>query len=378
MTVTDATQTPPARSLIGHLSEYQMLLDTLDQQPGLHALIADPFSGTSHMLRAAVAALSYPGLYIDARPLADELDLAMAIGDAAVHVLRPGAAAWWDGVAPETDKAARLVRRELAEISLDPVAVQEGEGPAADALGDALRLAVLLAGGTVAVAIDHLDDLLRHGRVGRSDPLATLRATRQQLPDLQLLLVGRPDGRLGEALHDPRHPLFQAGQSQRIPRTHADRYINDLATGRPELPEGISAATLGVAAELTAGVPAYVWAIIDRLAATPMPPAEAWQRYRDERLTEITRHAETIGALHPVALTVLAAVAAGLGAYALPINDGRVRAALQTLRSTGAVWQPRAREWAIADPLLASWLRHHAPAWIHRRARAATGSVVER
>ncbi len=82
---------------------------------------------------------------------------------------------------------------------------------------------------------------------------------------------------------------------------------------------------------------------------------------------------DLLRAVHPVAQPVVAAVAAGLGAYSLPINDGRVRAALQSLRAVGVVWQPRRRDWAVADPLLAAWTRDHAPPWVRRRARAATG-----
>lgn len=372
MTAAEVTSAPPARWLIGHLSEYQSLLVELDEQPGLHPLIADPFSGTTEVLRTALIEISYPSLYVDARSLVNELDLAMAIGDSAIRTLQPAAEAWWTGIAPPGDLGGVRLRRKLHELSLDTQSIQLGEGLGSQTLDDALRLAVHLAGGPIAVAIDHLDDLLRHGRADRADPLATLRTARQRLPDLQLVLVGRPEGPLERALKDPRHPLFRAGQPQHLRRSYADRFVNDLAIGRPWLPNGATASTVKIAADLAAGVPAYVWAIVDRVAAEPAPVQQIWKRYRDERSVAVTRHAETLGALHPIALPVAASVAAGLGAYALPFNDGRVRAALRSMQSAGAAWQPAPRTWGISDPLLASWLRENAPPWIRRRARAAT------
>lgn len=372
MTAAETTSAPPARWLIGHLSDYQSLLVELDERPGLHPLIADPFSGTTEVLRTALTELSYASLYVDARPLVDELDLAMAIGDSAIRALQPAAEAWWTGIAPPGDLGGVRLRRKLSELSLDTQPIQLGEGPGSQTLEDALRLAVHLAGGPIAVAIDHIDDLLRHGRADRADPLATLRTARQRLPDLQLVLVGRPGGQLETALEDPGHPLFRAGQTQYLRRSYADRFVSDLAIGRPWLPDGASASTVQIAAELASGVPAYVWAIVDRVAAEPAPVQQVWNRYRDERSSQVTRHAETLGAIHPIALPVAASVATGLGAYALPLNDGRVRAALQSLQSAGAVWQPAPRSWGVADPLLASWLRENAPPWVRRRARAAT------
>lgn len=375
MTVSDPSKAPAALSLIGHLSEYKYLLTALDEQPGLLPLIADPFSGTTRILQSTLVELRYRALYIDARPLANGVDLAMEIADTAVGDLRPAALAWWRGTAPLSDVEGTRLRRDLAASGVDTLALQRGEGFSPGQLLElSLRVALLLADGPLAVAIDHLDDLLGRGRPGRHDTLGTLRTARQRDPNLQLVLVGRPAGALHLALDDPAHPMYQAGRPQLLKRTPADRFVSDLAIGKPRLPDGTSVKTVGILAELAAGVPAYVWSLVDQLAAAPEPPAQAWERYCREREGETARHIATLGALHPLAIPALTATATGLGAYALPYNDGRIRAALHTLRAGGAIWQPRTREWAMANPLLASWLRHHASPSIARRARAATGT----
>src|SRR3954447_3705256 len=87
-------------ALIGHLSEYQQLLAVLDTRPGLVVLAADPLSGASGVVRLTLEELSTPSIYVDARGSLDEMDLGMAIGDAAVAAFRPEAAAWWAGTAP--------------------------------------------------------------------------------------------------------------------------------------------------------------------------------------------------------------------------------------------------------------------------------------
>src|SRR3954451_9439625 len=94
---TQAPPAVPARTLIGHLSEYQRLLTVLDAQPGTAVVAAEPLSGASAVVRSALEELSAPCVYVDARGALDDTDLAMAIADAAVGVFRPEASAWWTG-----------------------------------------------------------------------------------------------------------------------------------------------------------------------------------------------------------------------------------------------------------------------------------------
>jgi hypothetical protein len=49
---TQARPAVPARTLIGHLSEYQRLLTVLDAQPGTVVVAADPLSGASVVVRS--------------------------------------------------------------------------------------------------------------------------------------------------------------------------------------------------------------------------------------------------------------------------------------------------------------------------------------
>jgi hypothetical protein len=121
-----------------------------------------------------------------------------------------------------------------------------------------------------------------------------------------------------------------------------------------------------------------LWNVVDLAAQAPgtdgvSKTLQAWHTLRVLTEAQTAAQFNMLRAVQPVAQSVVSALAAGLGAYTLPINDGRVRAALMALQRTGAVWQPRERDWAVADPLLAAWAREHAQPWIRRRARAATG-----
>jgi len=369
------TSRDASRALIGHASEYQRLVTVLDAQPGVLVLAADPLSGASAVVRLALGKLGTPAVYVDARAASDEMDLAMAVADAAVGALRPPASAWWAGTAPPGDLEGLRLHRALGRHDVYVDDLRLGSGPGARALDVALELTVELTGGPVVVALDHLDGVAAKSRSADGDPLATLRAAHQRLPDLQLLLVGRSAGPVEQALSDHEHPLFQGGQLERLRRADSSRFVADLSVARPWTDAPVS--TIRIAAEIAAGAPAYVWSVVDLAeGASDDEPARtmaAWRTLRTMTEAHTTGQYDLLRAVHPVAQPVVAAVAAGLGAYSLPINDGRVRAALQSLRAVGVVWQPRRRDWAVADPLLAAWTRDHAPPWVRRRARAATG-----
>ena len=368
-------QRDASRVLLGHLSEYQRLLTVLDAQPGLVVLAADPLSGASAVVRLVLDELAAATVYVDARGALDEMDLGMAIGDAAVGALRPEASAWWSGTAPPSDREGLRLHRALSQQSIDLEDVRLGSGRGDRVLDVALELTARLAGGPVMLAIDHLDGVATKPRPSAGDPLATLRASRQRIPDLHLLLVDRSGGPVQRALDDSEHPLYRGGQVERLRRADPSRFVDDLAVARPWT--GASVVTIRTAAELAAGSPAYVWSIVDLAEDAglegPQGAVAAWRKLRALTAAQTAGQFDLLRAVHPVAQPVIAAVAAGLGAYALPLNDGRVRAALQNLAAVGAVWQPRDREWAVADPLLAAWSRDHAPPWIRRRPHAATG-----
>src|SRR4051812_23855661 len=78
-----STQIPDGRLLTGHVAEWGELLAVVHDRRGLTVIVADPWSGTSPLLRAALdlpalpagqnlpAAQNYPGVpphvYVDAR-----------------------------------------------------------------------------------------------------------------------------------------------------------------------------------------------------------------------------------------------------------------------------------------------------------------------
>lgn len=364
------------RALIGHFSEYDRLLAVLEAQPGLVVLAADPFSGATGIVRQLLPGLAAPTVYADARGVLDELDLGMAVAGAAVATLQPAATAWWTGAAPTTDLEGLRLHRALSHQGVDIDAARTGAGTGPHVLDIALELTCELAGGTVVLALDHLDGVAGGPRRSTGDALATLRAAAQRLPELQLLLVGHPGGPLERALRDPEHALYRGGQLERLQRAGPSQFVHDLAIARSWTDASVT--TVRVAAEITSGVPAYLWSVVD-LTVQGNEPDEAlqalgaWRRLRALTEAHTARQFDALRAVHPIAQPVVAAIAAGLGAYSLPLNDGRVRPALTKLRDIGAVWQPRDRDWAVADPLLAAWSREHAPPWMRRRARAATG-----
>jgi hypothetical protein len=358
-----------SRAILGHLSEYQRLVTVLGTQPGLVVLAADPLSGASALVRLVLKQLDSPVVYVDARGALDEIDLGMAIADAAVAALNPQASAWWAGSAPPSDREGLRLHRALSRQGIDIEDVRIGSGPGSRVLDVALELTAELADGPVVLALDHLDGVASRSRQPTANPLATLRGARQRLPNLNLLLVGRSRGPVERALSNSTHPLYRGGQLEHLARADPRRFVADLAIA-PQWTDA-PVATIRVAADLVAGAPAYVWAIVDLATAVDDPdPVAAWSRLRALTDAHTAAQFDMVRAVHPIAQPVVTSIAVGLGPYGLPLNDGRIRSALQNLAAVGAVWQPSHREWAIADPLLTAWCRDHTPPWIRRRSRA--------
>ena len=364
---------PPARWLLGRLSEHRELQARLVERPGLLVIEADPLSGTTGVVQHAVTELSYPSVYVDVRGTGDALDLAMLIADAAVTTLRPAAAPWWLGDDVPFDVEGLRLSRTLSARGVPLDELRDGAGPDLLRLREALQLVAEVANGNVLLVIDHLDSLLENITARAAEELlAVLRAERQASGSAELLLVGRPQGRLVDALHDPSAALFHAGQSIRMRRASPARIVDDLAVARPwtDLPVG----TIRDAAELAEGAPAILWRILDLVRQVPAESAPlstqwAWDRIEDLNQPVVAQQFELLGGAHRLAPTVVAALAHGVGPYEAPSNPKSVRDALSALRARGIVWSPEKGRWRIADPLLASWARSHSSSWVRRRAR---------
>lgn len=371
---TAATLTP-ARLLIGRLAEYQELLGLLDSRQGLTVIAADPWSGTSVVLRSAIEEIAWPCVLVDARPCANAVDLAMAIADAAVTALAPDAAGWWQRLAPPASTAGLRLSRVLSTEGVDLEDLQQGAGRAEDRLDEAIRLLVALAGDQpAALVIDHAGLLL----AGMPAPqarqlLGTLRSLRQAHDQLDLILVEHPDGEAVTALNDAGHPLYRAGRDVRFRRPDPARFVDDLAIARPWTDVPIP--LLRIAADLAAGVPWLTWQIIDRSTPTNgdlrARALTGWADVRAATEPATIRQSDLLRRLHPHAQTVFAALASGLKPHTIPANSKSVTDALRRLGGIGLAWQPEPRRWVVGDPLLAAWTREHSPPWIQRRRRAA-------
>lgn len=367
-----------AQLVAGHAAEWDELLDVLAEHRGLTAVIADPLSGTSALLSTAIEKHAAPGqgLLVDARRCADAVDLAMAIGDAAVAKLAPEAQAWWLGTAPPPSTAGLRLARSLSDRGLDLDPLRRGETGGGARLGEALELAVALAEGTITVAVDHLGTMLGNLRTESArEILGELRTARQRTDALDLVLVDHPRGPIEQALGDPAHPLYRAGERMRIARPRPDQLVSDLAVLQPAT--DVTIEVLRVAAELAAGVPALTWATVGRAAADGDSGARAlagWQTLRIATATSVRQQWDLLRRVHPAAQTMVGATSLGLKPHSVALASKTVDDALNRLRAVGQAWQPAARQWAVADPLLAAYAREHAPPWALRRTgRARTG-----
>ncbi|HVA19499.1 MAG TPA: hypothetical protein VMU55_04935 [Solirubrobacteraceae bacterium] len=157
--------------------------------------------------------------------------------------------------------------------------------------------------------------------------------------------------------------------ARRAKRAKPARFVEDLTITRPwtRMPVEL----IGAAAELAAGVPSLAWRIVE--LAPPESndaPAQAfagWRQLRHIIDAPTARTWDLLRRIHPLAQTVVAAVAVGLRPHAVAANPKRVNDALSRLREIGLAWQPEPRRWALADPLLAAWVRDHPPPWALRR-----------
>jgi hypothetical protein len=360
---------PDGQLLTGHVAEWGELLLLLEERRGLTAIVADPLSGTSELLAAALKQSTLPNVLVDARRCANSMDLAMAIADSTIAALTPDASAWWMGTAPPSSTAGLRVSRLLNKTGIDPQTLRSGEGADLSRLLEALELTTALADGPVTVAIDHLGGMLANlrGTTGR-EILGALRTTRQQTGNLDLLLVDHADGPISQALNDQQHPLYRAGERLRIRRPTPTRIVEDLAITRPIL--RTPAALLRGAAELAAGVPALTWQAIAMAPSEGENPARAlsgWEALRRATAVSVRREWDLLRRVHPAAQTIVGAISLGLKPHSAPAASKTVDDALNRLRDVGMAWQPAERTWAIADPLLSAYAREHPQPWAFRR-----------
>ena len=360
---------PDGHLLSGHVAEWGELLLLLEERRGLTVIVADPLSGTSALLAAALEHNTIPSINVDARRCANSLDLAMAIADEAVAALTANVTAWWMGAAPPSSTAGLSVSRLLSEHGIDPQALRSGEGQDLSRLREALELTTALADGPVTLAIDHLGYMLANLRGTASrEILGALRAARQQTSNLDLMLVDHPDGPISHALSDQQHPLYRAGERLRIRRPSPSRIVEDLAITKPLVKAPV--ALLRAAAELAAGVPALTWQAIDMAPRDGENPARAlsgWEALRRATAVSVRREWDLLRRVHPAAQTIVGAISLGLKPHNAPAASKTVDDALNRLRDVGMAWQPAERTWAIADPLLSAYARDHPQPWALRR-----------
>lgn len=361
---------PDGVLLTGHVAEWGQLIARLEERHGLSVLVADPLSGASGLLAAALQQDARPGLMVDARICAGPRDLASAIGDAAVAALASEAHSWWVGQAPIGSTAGLRLSRLLRDHGIDPDPLRLTAGRAPQPIATALEIASLLAEGPVTVIIDHLGGMLASLRdIQARQILEEIRTSRQRLSSLDLMLVDHPHGRIAQALDDPDHPMFLAGEVLRLERPTPQRIVEDLAITRPLVK--VRVGVLRVAAELAAGVPSLTWQAIEMAPGdVDSPPAAGvagWSALRRANETSVSQSWDLLRRVHPAAQKVTAAIAVGVRPHATQLAPKTVDDALNRLRDVGMAWQPAERTWAVADPLLAAYARDIVPAWTIRR-----------
>jgi hypothetical protein len=359
--------------LTGHVAEWGELRASLAEQIGLTVLVADPLSGASLLLQAALKESADKHVLVDARMCGDTRDLAMAIADAAIGAMAPEALGWWQGSAPPSSTAGLRLRRRLHESGIETEQLQSGKGDGAVLLRRALELTMELAAGYVPIAVDHLGVMLSNIRASAArEILDAFRTAGQREGRIGLVLVDQPHGPITGALGDPDHPLYRAGQRLRVTRPTADRVSQDVAITKPMLRTPIG--LLRVAADLATGVPSLMWEIVAQageegdVAARAM---EGWQRIRRANATSVRQQWDELRRLHPAAQALVAAISLGIRPHGIQAASKTVDDGLNRLRDVGVAWQPEDRTWAIADPLLAAYAREHAPPWAQRRRAGA-------
>lgn len=128
MTSSDVSSVSADRVLVGRRAEYEELLLVMETGQGLIVVSADPWSGTSALLRAVNKETHTASVLVDARACQVQLDLAMAIADTAVAAFRPQSADWWRSEnPPERADELRLLRAlALESIDLDDLRLRNG------------------------------------------------------------------------------------------------------------------------------------------------------------------------------------------------------------------------------------------------------------
>jgi hypothetical protein len=368
-----------AELLTGRIAEYGELLDVVAERPGLLVVTSDPWSGTSALLGSVLERVEQPAILVDARRCRDAMDLAMAIADAAVSKLAPAAQAWWMGSGPPTDTGGLRLARTLDSRGIEPSILRFGHVDGTIALREAVEVVHTLSS-DASLAIDHLGPLLSAlpAQAAR-ELLDTLRAVRQQFVSLDLILVEYPEGPMSAALGDPEHPLYLAGDHRVIRRATSASFYRDFAITRDWT--DVSLELVGPSAELAAGVPALVWAVIRLAPVEPVSPAarasEGWQELRRLTATATAHQWELLRRVHPLAQPIIVAMSVGLRPHSIDANSKSVNEGLKRLREVGLAWRTELRSWVLADPLLAAWASDHAAPWAQRKSQlASTASTV--
>jgi hypothetical protein len=370
--------TAESQPLAGLVAEWRELVASVEEHVGLTVLAADPLSGSSLLLDAALAESGEQNACVDARPCADMRDLAMAIADAAVGAMATEALAWWQGSAPPASADGLRLDRMLHDKGIGTDELRTGTGHPPVLLRRALDLTAELATGHVVLAVDHLGTMLSNIRDGPArEILDALRSGLQGNRDLALVLVDQSQGPIVRALHDPDHPLYLAGETQHLVRTTPDRVIQDLAMAKPPLTTSVG--LVRAAAELAAGVPSLTWQIVELAGADGDVVARAmggWQRLRRLSATSVRQQWDQLRRIHASAQMLVAAISVGIRPHGVPAASKTVDDGLNRLRDVGVAWQPQERTWAVADPLLAAFAREHVPPWAVRRVRGGRPRVA--
>lgn len=371
---------PSATALTGHVAEHATLATRIGERAGLTVIAADPWSGTSALL--GVLEQDDPQLVlVDARRAQDTLDLATVIADAAVAKLDPDAYNAWLATDLLESSAGRSLARKVGVRGIDLEELHDGVGPELVRLRDAFEVVAAIAADSAVVVIDHLGPMLAaQPKAERQNLVAELRSIWQAHRSLDLVLVEHAGvDLLSRSLRDSEHPLYQSGQQLRIRRADPEQIVSDLVITRGWT--SVNAELLRAAATLAVGVPSLTWRIVELAgdAATGDPAQQAfagWQKLRHLTAPSNAHQWDLLRRIHPSAPHVVAALSFDLPPYAeVPAAKKTVHDALSRVRETGIAWQPQQRQWAVTDPLLAAWVRDHAPVWVrHRSARRPTSA----
>jgi hypothetical protein len=362
-----------AEALIGRTAEYIELLDVLSMRPGVTVVSADPWSGTSAMLSAVMEEVG-DARAVDARDCGGTHDLATAIAGVAIAAFAPSARAWWADRAPPGARAGLGVARIARRDGIDLEVLRTGEGAGERRLREAIDLFVAVGDSAEILAIDHLGlAVVTLPRAEARSVLAELRAARQRHPDLDIVLVDHAEGPVTVALGDETHPLYRAGQRIDIRRAPPEVFVYDLTSSPTPAPLDAPAELVAVAADLAAGVPSLTWRAVELAPPEGDDPAAralaGWRRLRRATATQTAREWDLLRRVHPLAQPVAAALARGSRPHSLAANPKTINDALGRLRDVGMAWRPQPRRWALADPLLAAWLRDR-PSALGRRVHA--------